>query len=315
VDVLFQLRILRDPKDRVLWVMHILIFAGFTLLLLSHALGSIVMDSLFDNYQPTLQPFLFLRNFFGVLILVGLALAVFRRVLRGKGRLRTTGMDSFIIGLLVVIVLSGFLLEAGKISSYSAFQQMVEDYAMTDEKEALNALEAYWVERYGVVSPNTKEAALQEVLARGKEIHELSCAACHSEPQGAFLSYSLSRLMRPVARGMDRSGLPSLLWTVHYLACFVGLAYLPFSKMFHIFATPVSLLIAAVGGRSETSAHEALRQVIELDGCRHGGTCHELCPVRTKRDERIGRTAPFGPNLEQVDGKTWKELGVRPFKE
>jgi hypothetical protein len=185
---------------------------------------------------------------------------------------------------------------------------------MTDGREDLNALEAYWVEHFGVVSPNPKGDGRKEILDKGKEIHEASCAACHSEPQGAFVSYSLSRLMRPVAKAMDSSGLPSLLWTVHFLACFAGLAYVPFSKMFHIFATPVSLLIATVGGRSETPAHEALRQVIEVDGCRHGGTCHELCPVRTRREERIGRTSPFSPNLGHVDGKTWKELGVRPFQ-
>jgi nitrate reductase gamma subunit len=314
LDVLFQLRILRDPKDKLLRVMHLLIFTGFTLLLLSHALGSIVMDSLFANYQPTLQPFLFLRNLFGILVLVGLGLALVRRALPGKERLRTTGMDSFVIGLLVVIVLSGFLLEASKISSYSAFQQMVHDYAMTDNREDLNALEAYWVERYGVISPHTNGDARKDILDKGREIHEASCATCHSEPQGAFVSYSLSLLMKPVARGMDSSGLPSLLWTVHFLVCFVGLAYVPFSKMFHIFATPVSLLIATVGGRSETPAHEALRQVIEVDGCRHGGTCRELCPVRARRDERIGRTSPFSPSREHVGGKTWKELGVRPFQ-
>jgi hypothetical protein len=121
--------------------------------------------------------------------------------------------------------------------------------------------------------------------------------------------------MKPVAPGMDRAGVPNLLWTIHFLACFVGLAYLPFSKMFHMFATPISLLLAAgVGNDEEQPPNAATRQVIELVGCSHGGTCHPECPVRQKRQERIDRTEPFGPSLDHLDEKSWVDLGCRSFE-
>jgi len=68
----------------------------------------------------------------------------------------------------------------------------------------------------------------------------------HSRPQSAVLSYGTALLMRPVALALDRAHVPTILWYVHFLACFIGLAYLPFSRMFHIFATPVSLMANAV---------------------------------------------------------------------
>ena len=314
VDVLLQLRILREKEDRILWIMHILIFAGFTLLLLMHALGSVLTKALFSDYQSTLNPFLFLRNLFGVLVFVGLVLAVVRRASLRKERVKTTGMDYTVIALFVIIMVSGFLLEGTKISSYSIYQQMVEDFAPVANQEERKALEAYWVAHFGVVSPAVRGPSPAEVLAKGREAHEVSCASCHSEPQAAFISYPLSRVMKPMALSMDEAGLPKALWIIHFMACFAGLAYLPFSKMFHIIATPVSLLVASAGGRKEDPAALATRKVIELDGCSHGGTCHLDCPVRQKRQERIDLTNPFGPEGDFIGEKSWKDLGCRSFQ-
>ncbi len=86
LDVLLQGRILRDERDRLAWVMHFGLFLGFLLLLLVHALGSTLWVTLDPGYQPTLDPYLFLRNLGGVLLLTGLVLALFRRVKhRGTG--------------------------------------------------------------------------------------------------------------------------------------------------------------------------------------------------------------------------------------
>ena len=55
-----------------------------------------------------------------------------------------------------------------------------------------------------------------------------------------------------MASFLDRTGASRVLWYIHILACFIGLIYVPFSKMFHIIATPVSLLVnAASGGGNE----------------------------------------------------------------
>ena len=53
------------------------------------------------------------------------------------------------------------------------------------------------------------------------------------------------------------------------------------------------------------------RQVIELDGCSHGGMCHEECPVRQRRMERIEQAVPFIPRIDFLDEKSAEDMGSR----
>ena len=69
VDLLFQKRIF--DKSYLRWIAHTLIFLGFILLFFMHALDATVSEALFADYQSTLNPFLFLSNLFGVMVLVG----------------------------------------------------------------------------------------------------------------------------------------------------------------------------------------------------------------------------------------------------
>ena len=68
LDALLQRRILRE--DALRWIMHMSIFAGFMLLLLMHALDGLITVKLFDTYYSTINPFFFLRDLFGVLVLL-----------------------------------------------------------------------------------------------------------------------------------------------------------------------------------------------------------------------------------------------------
>ena len=86
LDVLFQLRTLKESRFR--WLMHILIFWGFLLLLLMHGLERFITSQLFENYYPTLNPFLFLRNLFALFVLAGIALAFYRRFIVKIPRLK-----------------------------------------------------------------------------------------------------------------------------------------------------------------------------------------------------------------------------------
>ena len=87
LDVLLLRRLFANEKLR--WLAHLLIFVGFTLLLLMHALAAVVTAKLFPGYQPTLAPYLFLRDLFGAMVLVGLALfLVGRRRLCDAPRVR-----------------------------------------------------------------------------------------------------------------------------------------------------------------------------------------------------------------------------------
>jgi len=106
----------------------------------------------------------------------------------------------------------------------------------------------------------------------------MSCQSCHGAPGWAFISFNLSKGMRPMARFLDDAQAAYFLWVIHILACFLGLAYLPFSKMFHIITTPLSLMANAVMDKKRSHPANILtRQMMELDACTHCGTCSLRC--------------------------------------
>lgn len=91
MDVILQVRILR--QDFLRWLMHMCLYGGFMLLLLMHALENFVSSSLFSDYYSTINPFMFLRDFFGVVVILGIAIAIYRRFILKVPRLTTTAMD------------------------------------------------------------------------------------------------------------------------------------------------------------------------------------------------------------------------------
>ncbi len=276
-DVLLLRRSWRQGRLR--WAMHMCIFYGFMGLLLMHALGGLIMEPLFEDYQPTVNPYLFLRDLFGLMVLVGVGIAVYRRR-RGLLKDLGAGRDWFAVVLLAVIMVSGFALQAAKIVSPGRYQEMVEEYAGLEDEQEEAALKAYWAQNYGVVFPGRKDPFSQEMLEQGAELNEDNCAECHSRPQAAFVSYPLSRLLAPATAWLESVNLRGLLWQLHFLACFLGLAYLPFSKFLHVLVTPLTLLINGLAGRSELDpAAAGLRRAIDLDGCTHCGACSEHCSV------------------------------------
>jgi len=79
VDVLLQGRVLKEDVTR--WLAHMLIFYGFMLLLIMHALDSVFTETLFSDYYATVNPFFFLRDLFGVMVVAGVIMAVFAVIL------------------------------------------------------------------------------------------------------------------------------------------------------------------------------------------------------------------------------------------
>jgi heterodisulfide reductase subunit C/nitrate reductase gamma subunit len=195
VDVLFQVRILKEDKLR--WIMHMLMYAGFMFLLFTHALEKIIKTSLFDRYYLSLNPYLLVAGF---MILSGIGIAAYRRFVLKVPRLSTNAMDHYAMIILAILLISGIAMELTKLTSYNHYQKF---------------------------------------------------------------------------------------WYVHILTCFLGLAYLPFSKLFHILTTPASLLVNAVMDTHSDPANIATRQIMELDACTHCGTCSYRCSVAVAFD-RIG---------------------------
>ena len=279
LEVLLLRRLFQEGFSR--WFMHLCLAYGFLSLLLLHALDRFITQKLFPGYFPTLQPFLFLRNFFGALVLVGLAIAVYRRLFDRVMRQTTRGSDIYAIVVLALIILSGFFLEAAKIVSHQRFQEMVVEYSTVQEGKEAQALRAYWAREFAVVFPDPGAFKDPDLIAQGKEVHLMNCASCHSQPAGAFVSYGLAKAMTPLALGLTRVDLSRSLWYLHFLVCFLGLALLPFTKFFHILTSPLVLLINGVMDRAQAfPANIATVRAIELDACTHCALCSEHCSVR-----------------------------------
>lgn len=282
-DVLFQRPILREDPYR--WYMHMSIFVGFAMLFLLHALDNYLVAPLYSGYASTLNPFLFLRDIGGVLVVLGVIMAVNRRFIRKERRPRTNSMDVFAIVMVALIIISGFFLESTKVPSQAAFQRMADEYTMGAGDEDIKALEAYWGQNLGVVVAGAKGPYSAATLAKGKEVHEANCRQCHSNPAWGFGGYAVSVALRPMAAGMDAARLPDVLTWLHYLASLFLLAYLPFSKMFHMVASPLSLMANSVMGAEPDPVNLATKQMIELDACTHCGTCTLTCSVAVAINE------------------------------
>lgn len=275
VDLLWQERIFN--KNRLRWSTHALIFFGFVFLLLMHAMSPLTSERLFSNYQPTLSPFLFLRDLFGVMVLAGVIIAVQRRLTLKAQRLRSTPSDWAALILVAVIVLSGLLLEGAKMSSFNKFQSMVEEYGSSDEQE-IQALEAYWVQENGLVTPNLQTPPAPELVQQGMAVNSSSCIECHAANRTAFAGFAMARVSRLFAALLGDPAATTFFRYFHIMTCLVFLAWLPFGKMFHVIAAPLSLVIKRVTGDAIADPANVLtRRMIGLSACTHCGTCSLEC--------------------------------------
>jgi heterodisulfide reductase subunit C len=228
-------------------------------------------------------------------------------------------MDIYAIIIVAVIILSGIFLEGIKITSHSDFMRMVEDYAGLDieyEEEEIRALESLWVKDFGLVSPNVSGPFEEDVLELGFEYHEMNCMNCHSPPEWAFTGYISARLINPVAVSMDKAGIPELLYYLHVLACFAGLALLPFTKMFHIFSTPICMLVNSVVDKENSLPENiASLQVMELDACTHCGTCSSFCSAMMGYEARGNQYILPSEKMALLKKFSWgKKPGEKTFK-
>ncbi|MCP4350314.1 MAG: 4Fe-4S dicluster domain-containing protein [Desulfobacterales bacterium] len=278
-DILFQAHLYKTNFFR--WFMHICIFSGFILLVLMHAFEDEITMALFPDYASTLNPFMFLRNFFGALVLVGLAVGIYRRLAFKNIRMTTNTGDGFALTIIAVIIVSGFFLEGAKIISAPVFDEMVEDYSGTDDAEEIMQLKAYWAKEFGVVFPEPVDTSDREILAQGEIVNEENCASCHSRPVSAFVSYPIAKGLKPAAEFLNETRSDVWFWYIHVLGCFVGLAWLPFGKFFHLISLPVNLISRSPETTAQVSGPgTATMRSLGLDACTHCGACVEHCSVR-----------------------------------
>lgn len=277
MDVLLQRQIARQNIGR--WIMHMGLFYGVALLIVMHALDDHIMAWLVTDYASTLNPFMWLRNLLGLLMFIGLAIAIVRRHRIGMLKRFNSWTDRFTIVLLMAIFLSGIALEATQIISASIFDEMVTDYWGSEDEEEIAPLKTYWADQFDVVFeiPPETENRLWEA---GRQLHADYCADCHSRPHSAFVAYPLAKAIKPLAIWLDGIRLDLVLWQFHFLASCLALAYLPFGKFFHLISVSISLA-ASAAGPAQTNAPEnrPVRRAMGLDACTHCGVCSRHCSV------------------------------------
>jgi heterodisulfide reductase subunit C len=276
-ETLLQVHLLK--KSFLRWFMHISIFYGFTLLILMHAMDDIVMTRLWTGYESTLNPYMFLRNFFGMMVISGVAIAAYRRITVKKLRQLTRHSDWTAILMILAIIFSGFLLESVQILSPTLFNQMARDYLGDDDEETLAPLRVYWAKHFNVVFPVIPDMNDLNISEQGRMIHEENCAFCHSRPDSAFVSYSLARTIQPLARMLDSLHAQEVLYYIHFLICFAGLAYLPFGKFFHWISAPANLLVRGDAHRYPAVPDTPVQRAIGMDACTRCGICSIHCSV------------------------------------
>ncbi len=266
--------------DKMRWIMHSLILWGFGLLFLFHALGALINPLFVSEYYSTLNPFWLLRDVFAVMVFAGVILAILRRALNKNPRLTSSGMDVYAIVIVAVIMCSGLSFQSLQMTSHSVFMDMVENWAgmdVDDDEEDIAGLEALWARDYALVSPNVSKPFDEDMLETGVDANENNCVSCHVSSKKAPLSYAFAKMLSPVAGALDKVNAVPFLKYLHLLACFLGLAYLPFSKMFHLVATPFSLMANRVMDENSNPVNVATRQAMELDACVHCCTCSLTC--------------------------------------
>lgn len=270
LDLLLQQRILK--KNTLRWLAHTLIFVGFVGLFFMHGRGLFVTEE-------TLNPYLFLRNLFALMVLAGIGIAIYRRLRLKDKRLKSYTTDWLALGLVAAIMVTGIVLEGSTMTSFSTYETMVEDYGdEIEEDDELLALETYWAAENGLVSDNVEMPFDAELISLGQDLHSEYCMECHASNKSAFASYVVANMLTPVARWLDASWGAGFLRMLHQGACLALLIWLPFGKMFHILSAPISLVVRALTGTSEVDEASGLnRQMLGLSACTHCGTCSLEC--------------------------------------
>jgi len=277
-DIILQTRILRT--DRLRWFMHFMIFFGGSLLLFFHGCDEIISKNLLPSYSSTYHPYFSLRIIFGLMVIAGIIIAIIRRIKLRKTILFSKAADVYIITLIIIIVVTGFFLDSAKIVSEGVFDRMVVQYGFEYNEKELKSLKAFWSKEGGVVFKNYKGPFNDDLLKKGSKLNNESCAMCHAHPKTAFVSYGLAKVMRPVADSLNKSKADIWIYFIHVMACFIALAYLPFSKFFHVISNPFLLIVEALSYDEHDPATKDTRRALEFYACTNCGTCSKYCSVR-----------------------------------
>jgi Fe-S oxidoreductase/nitrate reductase gamma subunit len=226
-------------------IMHFAILWGMITLAIGTALATVDQD-----VTKLIFHFQFLRGDFyvayelvldilGLLVVLGLGMAIYRRYIAKPARLQNqpnkslTFDDAYVLIVLSLIVLSGYLIEGLRI-------------AVTQPAWAA------W------------------------------------SPVGKLIAAVFTATGDPTDRTLHLS-----IWVFHMLVAFGSLASLPFTKFFHIFATPTNIFFRSMqpagvlpparntsGGMGVKEWQQfTWKQILDFEACTRCGRCQDVCPA------------------------------------
>ncbi|MFQ5892200.1 MAG: respiratory nitrate reductase subunit gamma, partial [Candidatus Methanofastidiosia archaeon] len=105
-------------RNKYTGIMHMLMFSGFVVLMIGTAIVTLESETpLHFFYGKFYVVFSFLMDFFGMILVVGILMAIYRRYVERPEKLDNRWDDGVILLLLIVIVVSGFFIEALRINA------------------------------------------------------------------------------------------------------------------------------------------------------------------------------------------------------
>ncbi len=199
INALFQKKV----SERKFGVFsHILIFWSFLILTITTALVGIQMDFgikfIYGNFYLFLS---FISDLAGILLIIALILALFRRLFFLPSYLRNILEDNLILILLLALAVQGFLIEGLRI--------------------------AYFKMEFEKVS---------------------------------FMGYLISNLFYNFSKE-EISFLHRILWNIHAWTTMLFIAYIPYSKLFHIFTSTLNLIFYQ---KQPSAKHDVKTNLIEI---------------------------------------------------
>ncbi len=234
----------RSLKDFLPGFMHLLVFWGIVVLLIGTALATVDWDvtHLFFDFQfltgTVYVLFEIFLDIFGILLLIGLGIAIYRRYIARPDRLQNmpsralAGDDAYVIVMLTLITISGYLAEGLRIA--------VTQPAWASWSPVGNAISKIF-------------------LATG-------------DPTNATLHLAL--------------------WIFHIGISFALIASIPFTKLFHILASPFNIFFRSlepVGALAPARYNSGpgvsqwteftWKQILDFESCTRCGRCQDECPA------------------------------------
>ncbi|MBU4272766.1 MAG: hypothetical protein KKE86_15055 [Planctomycetes bacterium] len=317
---LFQSRLSPDVFSLV---MHWAIFWGMVVLAVGTALATVDQDftNLLLDKQILSGGFYHLFELaldaFGVVLIVGLGMAAYRRYLVRPKRLEATRKgislwDGFpFLTILLLIAVTGFVLEGLRIAE--GFHVEAQVAAAVDPGEKNLSQNVAQPPPAVQNLPRQPRAAVPQADIRTSSKHlvieqmglrerfrvgqerwdvELDRIAAGGPvfPAAAWapVGYGLAELFAPLPTASIRF-LHLIVWWLHALLAFGLIVSIPFTKAFHLISSPVNMLLrerktppgrlpVVMESGVSTVRDYTWRQLLQADACTWCGKCQEVCP-------------------------------------